>query len=140
MIYNGFRGGGPNCWLTVHEYATVIVELDSAQMIAVNSVMDRPDPSTAPPLIPVAPPGMNTALTDVLPPYIRGLVVAQLQNGQVELKIIPLSGLPPCQTIHATFNELLMQHLCQSSAVRSFTMDGSQYYQIVSFTCKADSP
>ena len=120
-----------NCTLTADEYAAVVMGLNSAgDTHNVEPAGEQHDPTSAPYQAFSAIPSLCTAYFGVLPPCIYGRVVARLEQDQVEMESVPTSGVPPKQLISATSNETLIQHLCNTRAVFSFTADGSSYLQV----------
>ena len=70
----------------------------------------------------------------VLPPCIRGRQVALLDGGQVEMECLPDVSIPCVQMISEVSDTQLVQHLCRSGAVFSFTADGPNYCQVECLT------
>ena len=62
----------------------------------------------------------------MLPPCIRGRLAERLAGAQVEMECVPDDSVS-CEQISDAH---LVQHLCRSRAVFSFTADGSSYQQV----------
>ena len=77
---------------------------------------------------------MGMAYYGVLPPCISGRQVALLDGGQVEMEYLPDESISGQQMISEVSDAQLVQHLCRSRAVFSFTVDGSNYCQVECLT------
>ena len=120
-----------HCSLTVEEYTSL-----TSWLSVINSTPESANASNPP--SPSQPSNVRanwqrkacTAYYGVLPPCIRGRMVGQLAGAQVEMESVPDDSVSCDQLVSKISDAHLVQHLCRSRAVFSFTADGSSYHEV----------
>ena len=124
-----------HCSLTVEEYTSLTSWLSAANSSPeIASTSDSPAPSQLSNDRANRQSMVCTAYYGVLPPCIRGRLVERLAGAQVEMECVPYDSVSCEQMISKISDAHLVQHLCRSRAVFSFTMDGSNYRQVECLT------
>ncbi len=73
---------------------------------------------------------MCTVYYGVLPPFIRGRQVALLDGAPVEMEYLHDDTVLRELLVSEVSDAQLIQHLCRSRVVYSFTVNGSNYRQV----------
>ncbi|MFM9151106.1 MAG: RNA-directed DNA polymerase, partial [Candidatus Planktophila sp.] len=124
-----------HCSLTAEEYSSLTSWLNRANTQSSTSSASAPLAHDAAPSQSACDnaalqSGMSTAYYGVLPPCIRGRQVALLDGAQVEMECLPDESVSREQQVSEVSDVQLVQCLCRSRAVFSFTADGSHYRQV----------
>ncbi len=117
-----------HCSLTAEEYSSLTSWLNrNNTQSSTSSASPQLAPDAAPSQTACActalQPDMSTAYYWVLPPCIRGRQIALLEGDQVEMECLPDESVPREQQISEISDAQLVQHLCRSRAVFSFTIN-----------------
>ena len=123
-----------HCSLTVEEYTSL-----TSWLSATNDSPEIPSASDPPAWTQLSNDCANQQMVcmahyGVLPPCIRGRLAELLAGAQVEMECVPDDSVSCEQMISKTSDAHLVQHLCRSRAVFSFTADGSSYHQVECLT------
>lgn len=128
-----------HCSLTVEEYSSLTSWLNMTNNLPSMASASPPqahvlDPSQWSRDYTTRPSRLDMAYYGVLPPCISGRQVALLDGGQVEMEYLPDESISGQQMINEVSDAQLVQHLCRSRAVFSFSADGLNYCQVECLT------